>query len=767
MRGGIASAESRGIRDTSRMPRRGIAPASFLVAVVLAIWLVSGVSAGDIAKFIGYEIAFVFVPGAALLWALRGRRHGPLLTIGLGWPIGHALEILAFSATAAIGSRGLFVVYPIVVAVPCALVIWRRSPREVSDAHDEPMSGRLIWAAAAAMALGIAYVAFAFLPQAPLPSLSQSVQYFPDFAHFIGLTAEAKNHWPPTSPGLSGFPLHYEWFVFDHMAAISQVTGVGIPVIGFRLDFMPTMLVLGCQLMLLGRFVGRSAWTGVLAIVVVFLLGPLDLTKDLDGPSPFVDEFNLHLWASWTFAFGLMFLLALLYLLTERLRDSSWRSGASLRAWVLIALLMVGASGAKATILPIVIIGTGLYGVLELWRRRSLPANAIVAVVLGVVMFVLTFLVVYGGGVPGTVIQPLAVLNRTVPEIVASHISSHALRDIARLIGYAVSLAGILLPLAGVLYLLRRRHRAELQNFALCLCFVAAGVLVANVVHQVGNSELYFLDTGYTAGTIAAAAGLRLAWLDIGTDIPISRRNAVLAFVAWTALTAAAVIVTSPSDAHPAGLLLRYGAIAAAAVIFVMLAAFLVRARHAPVPGLIALALIPTLAVSVLALPIQLTPTAKRVLDGEPITVTGADPQTVRGLTPGLVLALDWLRDNTPISTVFAVSNHWTDPAETNGRYYYYSALSEREVFVEPYDPVAYGLNNPPLTPGFAAFLHRTRLNNAVFDDADVAALRTLTQQYDVRFLFIDRLHHNANPELLKLGRVVFSDNDATILAVS
>jgi hypothetical protein len=748
------------------MPRRGIAPASFVVAVVLAIWLVSGVSVGDIAKFIGYEIAFVFVPGAALLWALRGRRHGPLLTIGLGWPIGHALEILAFSATAAISSRGLFVVYPIVVAIPCALVIRRRSPREVGDANDEPMSGRLIWTAASAMALGIAYLALAFFPQAPLPSMSQSVQYFPDFTNFIGLIAEAKNHWPATSPGLSRFPLHYEWFVFDHMAAVSQVTGVGIPIIGFRLDFIPTLLVLGCQLMLLGRFVGRSAWTGVLAIVVVFLLGPLDLTKDLDGPSPFFDQFNFHLWASWTFAFGLMFLLALLYLLTERLRDSSWRSGASLRAWVLIALLMVGASGAKATILPVVITGTGLYGVLELWRRRAVPMNALVAVVLGAVIFVLTFLIVYAGGVPGTLIEPLAFLNLTSPEIVASHISSQALRDIARLIGYAVSLAAILLPLAGVLYLLRRRHRAELQNFALCLCFVAAGVLIANVVHQVGDSELYFLDTGYAAGTIAAAAGLRLAWLDIGTDIPISRRTAVLALVAWTALIAAVVIVTSPSDAHPAGLLLRYGAIAAVAVIFVMLAAFLVRARQAPAPGLIALALVPLLAVSVLALPIQLEPTAKRVLDGEPITVTEADPQTVFGLTPGLLLALDWLRENTPISTVIAVSNHFIDSAE-NGRYYYYSAFAEREVFVEPYNPIAYGLNYPPLTPAFAAFQYRTRLNDAVFNDANVAALRTLTQQYDVRFLFIDRLHRNANPALLNLGRVVFSDNNATILAVS
>ncbi len=152
------------------MPRRGIAPAAFVAAVVLAIWLVSGVGVGDIAKFIGYELAFVLIPGAALLWAVRGRRHGPLLTIGLGWPIGQTLEILAFSATAAIGVRGLFVIYPIVVAVPCAFIIWRRSPHGARDADEEPMSGRLLWTAAVAMALGIGYLAFAFIPQAPLPS---------------------------------------------------------------------------------------------------------------------------------------------------------------------------------------------------------------------------------------------------------------------------------------------------------------------------------------------------------------------------------------------------------------------------------------------------------------------------------------------------------------------------------------------------------------------------------------------------------------------
>jgi hypothetical protein len=39
---------------------------------------------------------------------LRGRPRGLLVSVGFGMPIGYALEILAFSATAAAGRRSLF-----------------------------------------------------------------------------------------------------------------------------------------------------------------------------------------------------------------------------------------------------------------------------------------------------------------------------------------------------------------------------------------------------------------------------------------------------------------------------------------------------------------------------------------------------------------------------------------------------------------------------------------------------------------------------------
>ena len=127
------------------MMRRGIAPAAFVAAVAVVGWLVTGVAALDVIRFLAYDIAFVALPGIALLWAVRGRRSGFLVTVALGWPIGQALEILAFSGTALIGARALFLLYPIVVILPSALAIWqrRRVPQQETVSERERRSAAM------------------------------------------------------------------------------------------------------------------------------------------------------------------------------------------------------------------------------------------------------------------------------------------------------------------------------------------------------------------------------------------------------------------------------------------------------------------------------------------------------------------------------------------------------------------------------------------------------------------------------------------------
>jgi hypothetical protein len=751
--------------------RRGIAPVTLVVAVVLEIWLLTGVALDQVVQFVGYELGFVALPGVAVLWALRGRPRGFLELVGLGMPIGFTLEILAFSATAAAGARALFLAYPVVVSALCGLAVVRRRRESAPVTTTPPISTRVMWMAALAISAGLVYVALIFIPQAPLPGAGRSVSYIPDFVYEMSKTAEALHHWPATNPGLSGVPLPYEWFVFFHMAAVSQVTHLSIPIVALRLDFVPFILVIGCQLLMLGRALSGTAATGVIAIVVLFLLGPLDLTTDSTGGSPFFSVFGVDLSISWTFTFGVMFFIALLYLIGERLSAPAWRTRRDIGRWSIFALLLVGSSGAKATILPVVLVGTVLYAAYAAITQRAKPApQLLVALALEASVFLITFWVIYRGGAPFTQVGPLASLARTLPVADLNQSSlPGAVRWILTPFAYAAGLAGMLLPLAGLFYVLRRRHRRAASRYALCIGMLIGGLIIGNVFHQVSYSELYFQDTGYIAGCIVAADGLRLAWLDMGSALPASKRAATVALACWIAALLAVVIATLPAEHEAQTGMVRDAAFVVGGVVFVAGWLVTARMRRYPTVGILGLGLIPVLAASALASPIEMAPTAGLILTDASVVYAKTTPSAVRRLTPDLFAALQWLKAHTSVNAVIAVSNHWLDAANTNGRYYYYSAFSERQVFIEGYDPVRYAINTSWSTAEGADFAEREILNNYVFKYADAEALETMTQQYSVRYLLIDSQDGDSDDDsraVAALGTVVFQDSTATIVAV-
>jgi hypothetical protein len=118
------------------------------------------------------------------------------------------------------------------------------------------------------------------------------------------------------------------------------------------------------------------------------------------------------------------------------------------------------------------------------------------------------------------------------------------------------------------------------------------------------------------------------------------------------------------------------------------------------------------------------------------------------------------------VNAVFAVNNHWIDPGKTDGKFYYYSPFAQRQIFIEAYNPIRYGVTPGVETRTAEIFAYRQQLNDAVFDHADAAALSVLTHQYGVRFLFFDLTRGSADASVLRLGHVVFTNQDATIVAV-
>src|SRR5215216_940434 len=65
---------------------------------------------------LGYELVLVAVPGWLLYGALAPAERSTLRHLAVAWPIGVAIELFAFAATAAFDLRALFVPAIVVIA---------------------------------------------------------------------------------------------------------------------------------------------------------------------------------------------------------------------------------------------------------------------------------------------------------------------------------------------------------------------------------------------------------------------------------------------------------------------------------------------------------------------------------------------------------------------------------------------------------------------------------------------------------------------------
>jgi hypothetical protein len=153
---------------------------------------------------------------------------------------------------------------------------------------------------------------------------------------------------------------------------------------------------------------------------------------------------------------------------------------------------------------------------------------------------------------------------------------------------------------------------------------------------------------------------------------------------------------------------------------------------------------------------------ASRMTSDEPVH-REANPQTERGLPRALSDGLAWVRDNTDEGAVLAVNNHIRRPAEGDSRYFYYSALGERRVFIESweYADAVLGVGLAAVRAGRHPFAERVALNDAAYAGTDPAAAATLERR-GVDYVLVDRV--NAPPPRNRIpGRVVFR-NEALVV---
>jgi hypothetical protein len=753
-------------------------PLLIVAAVLATTWLCSGVPIGDILLFCGYELAYVLLPGCLLYLLLCASPGSLLRTVAIGWPLGYALELGAYALAAALHVRGAFALLPLLALAAMGPIALRRyGVRRSRDAlagclrllgsrgargeNTAPPPRSHLLVLAGAMSAALMLLALSFFASYPLPGSARSVVYYVDNVWDISLAAEARHHWPITEPYVAGHaPMHYYYGVFIHVAAVNQVTGVALSTVILRLLPATALIVMALQLWLLASALGGSRWTGPLAVILGLVAQ--DLNVDPTRPLAFgADLFNT-LPLSPTFAFGAPLFLALLALVQSHLASEDAAAARAVAgSLAMVSILVLALSIVKSVAVVDFIGGLALFG---LWRAveparsvgRFLPRCLVASSVCLAVVYVL----VLSGGLGSSLrISPFAFVEYTN---FAPILNVHSVLRIVPLAGAGL-LACLLTcaPLLGAAWLFR--GKAAIPSFVLFSVAVFAVSLSAYIVLSAhGDSQGYFLAFGYIAMLPIAAEGLVRLWGHTPAD---ARRRLLRAGCALLALglgLAASTQLLSGGKGlvWDVWYLAAYGLLAAAVALGALrLERGLTRASSSRALRVLACCI---LMLGTLALVKPLSTAASRTWKTLSHTrISTADSPENQGMTTPLYGGLLWVRAHTTPCDVLAVNNHldrarYLIPKEGEAnllsRYFYYSAFTERRVYLESW------YSTPAGVAGGQPFPARLALNDLATLHGDASALREL-KHLGVSYVLIDRTHGGGAPEPAGASRLVFENS--------
>jgi len=356
-------------------------PSLTVIGVLVAALLSTRTAPLDVVRYAGYVAWALVLPGVLVYRALRGVPRSLVDDLAMGTAVGMALEIAVWAVYSALDAARLLVTWPVfVVGAFCAVPALRRHVRRQPYTQPPPLAW--LWTIAGITSVVIVYVWFVYLRgPAPLPDGSDR-HYFHDLLYMLSLVGEAKHHFPLAQPQVADLPLNYHWFAYAHEASASTISGVDTPVVFFRLA-VPTICVVSVALLAVAgwRITGKY-WVGALAAGLMFVVAELSVSPISGTLSNVV---LVGVWLSHAQAYTWIVLFPLLALVCDRLAGADGPSGADRPAWgrggwVLLTLMCLFATGARATILPVVLGGLALVVFVQVIRRRLRIRTLAVAV---------------------------------------------------------------------------------------------------------------------------------------------------------------------------------------------------------------------------------------------------------------------------------------------------------------------------------------------------------------------------------------------------
>jgi hypothetical protein len=704
----------------------GWLPASVLAVFATAVVAVYGVPPIQTLIFGAYVAGGIALPGMLWVRLLRGRPGHLSEDMAMGLAAGYCLEIAAYVPARAAGLPLAVLLWPIATIAAFAAIPGLRRHWH-SDGTRRPSWWS--WALAGLLGYVVIYSAGTFFAT---HALSGTDMPYVDMPYHLALIGELRYHMPPEVPFVSGLPLAYHWFYYAEAAATSWATGIEPVTLMYRLSALPMFVAFALlTATAAGRLVKRD-WAGPLAVALALLAAVADPFRWVGAAVYDTQTLGLT-WISPTNLFGLTISAATVLTLLELLQgDARAPRKQSLLAFVLV----LGASGAKASLLPLLIGGLFVVVAGTAILNRRLHRTAALALLMTVVVFGLAAVVLYRGAAPGLVVGLESL--RLLPAV-----NLPGEEGLSRL---ALPIAGLVVALllwafewSGALALLARGRALGADARILFLGGTAAAALGAvALMYYPGMSQIYYLTAAAGIFGIIAAAG-------IADMVPERPRYLPLLGLIGAALLigAAAVLVIARLGPAVAPTLAGSGLARTLAVIILpvsallgfAVAASLVLRRLEPKQPVLQGAT--TLLVIALVMGYSLPSVAQVITT----PLRGGPPA---GLTvPGDGIdAARWLRDHSDPNDVVATNLHCpsyaTDYASCKPVSFWVSAYTERRVLVEGWD---YTTRTVFLASGqVAPFWDPARLaaNDLAFTQPSAASVAELRDVYRVRWLLAE-----------------------------
>ena len=355
-------------------------PATTLWRLALGVFAVTafivvrgcGYEFDTITLYLGYLAFYVALPGIIAMYVVN---RGPVSiahAFALGLPTGFALEIFTYLGFSALDLKEAYVWAPFGW---CALAIALRyrnrewPVRVLVSAHHAGLFLGLCFAFLATALMAASQM----FSESPLAAGLPTRAIFHDWVYLVSRAAVIKNNWPLDDPSLSGTPLQYHYFMMVHAAAVSWTTGIELTAVMLRLLYMPLGVVLVMQAYVLGRAVSRNPWGGVIAAALMVAVSEMSFARSYGEPM-FLGLFVRWLFVSPTFFFGMIFCGALLIAVAQCTRMARCDG----RHYIWLLLLGTAGTGAKGTVLPVLVGALGLWTAWRWLRERRLPVRPII-----------------------------------------------------------------------------------------------------------------------------------------------------------------------------------------------------------------------------------------------------------------------------------------------------------------------------------------------------------------------------------------------------